>query len=154
MLFDGLSEAYKEYCQEAHNAINKFAEELNKANGRTDVVYLLVDFLYIFLPNKSDCKEVRGSSTSPENELVLSESLVFPGISVKFAPHSVRSLCLHERLGIGQPIKNKAAQDIIQAYINLEKNSMGGCRGLTPVGAEAVREALLEYAINKAVRAI
>ena len=152
-MFNKLAEAYKDYCQEAHNAISEFVEELNKANGRTDIVYLLAGFLYAFAPNKSECQEVQlRSLDGKERFLVLSESLILPCIKVKFTKYSIRSLC--GQLEIGHPIKSKTAQDIIQAYVTLEKNSIGGCRGLLPVSAEAVREALLEYAIGKAVSTV
>ena len=145
MIFDKLTEAHNKYCQEAHHAVEKFADELNKVNGRTDIVYLLVDFLYEFLPNRSECSD---------GFLHLSESLEFPGITVLFAPdgYDIGSFCGKDQKDF--PVKNKAAQDIIKAYVNLEKNSMGGCRGLTPVSAETVRERLLEYAIEKAAKTV
>lgn len=120
MLFNKLTEAHEKYCQEAHETIANFAEKVNKANGRTDVVFYLADFLSEFLPNKSEC----------DNDfLYLSENLKFPGIAVTiaFEGNSIGSVCGKTRKSF--PITTKAAQDILKVYVNLEKNSMGGCRG-------------------------
>ena len=142
MLFDKLVQAYKDYRQEAHSTIEEFATRLNDAHGGSDVVFILSDFLNQFLPYKSDC---------PDNFLHLSESLVFPGLTVMLAPdgYDISSACGRRQEDF--PIKNKAAQEIIRKYVELQKNSMSGCRGLSPMSSESVFEALMDYVLEKVV---